>query len=203
MAVPPTGFYLRDEDPPSKREILRCALRLFVRDGLCETSVRDIAAASGYTNPALYKFFPSKEALALHLFEGCYLRIESALRESMRGRRFGDDLAALVGAYAGLVDGELEAVIFVSETLRQFWPRLPKAARRHSLLQDLRGLVARGVAERAVPPSADPDLIVAVLLGTMGQIARMAYFGEWRGSVSARSAELSRIFRRAVGGASA
>ena len=32
--------------------------------------IRDIARESGYTNPALYKHFASKEELALHLFEG-------------------------------------------------------------------------------------------------------------------------------------
>ena len=42
------------EDAESKRQIVACALELFVRKGLSATSIRDIGAAAGYTNPALY-----------------------------------------------------------------------------------------------------------------------------------------------------
>src|SRR5215470_7814151 len=94
-----TDFLLLDADPPSKREILRWALHLFVRDGLCETSIRDIAEASGFTNPALYKFFASKEALALHLFERCYLRLITTVRDSMTRESFAADLDGLVAGY--------------------------------------------------------------------------------------------------------
>src|ERR1700761_7040730 len=72
MAVP---FYVAVGDAPGKAKILVAALKLFVRDGLCETSVRDIAKASGFTNPALFKHFPTKDALALYLFERCYLEL--------------------------------------------------------------------------------------------------------------------------------
>src|SRR5215510_737293 len=71
--------YVSPEDAPAKKRILVEALHLFVRDGLCETSIRDIADASGYTNPALFKHFPSKERLAVHLFEQCYLNLFEAL----------------------------------------------------------------------------------------------------------------------------
>jgi TetR/AcrR family transcriptional regulator, repressor of fatR-cypB operon len=66
-------FYVSADDAPAKRKILETALVLFVRDGLCETSVRDIAKASGFTNPALFKHVRSKNDLARYLFERCYL----------------------------------------------------------------------------------------------------------------------------------
>ena len=68
-------FYVAQDDAPGKRKILVTALALFVRDGLCETSVRDIAKASGFTNPALFKHFRSKHDLARYLFERCYLEL--------------------------------------------------------------------------------------------------------------------------------
>lgn len=171
-------FFLLEGDPPSKREILRCALELFVRDGLCATSIRDIAQASGYTNPALYKFFESKDALALHLFERCYHRLATAVHDSQRRADFEADLEALVSTYARLVDENLDAVLFVDDTLRHFWPKLPKSARRHSLVAEVRALLRRGVASGAVPRDLDEDIAVATVLGAFGQIARMAYFDE-------------------------
>lgn len=171
-------FFLHEGDPPSKREILRCALALFVRDGLCETSIRDIAQASGYTNPALYRFFESKEALALHLFERCYERLAIAVHASQKRAGFDADLQALVETYTQLVDESIDAVLFVDDTLRYFWPRLPKKIRRHSLVGEVRALLRSGVASGAVSRALDEDIAVATVLGTMGQIARMAYFGE-------------------------
>jgi len=59
-------------DAAARAASLCAALRLFVRHGIDATSVRDIAAGSGFTNPAIFKHFDSKEALALCLFERCY-----------------------------------------------------------------------------------------------------------------------------------
>jgi len=70
-----TPFYIREDDPPAKRQVLRAAMKLFSERGLAATSIRDIARESGYTNPALYKHFASKEEMALHLFETCHRRM--------------------------------------------------------------------------------------------------------------------------------
>ena len=64
--------YLAQDDAAARAASLCAALRLFVRQGIDATSVRDIAAGSGFTNPAIFKHFDSKEALALCLFERCY-----------------------------------------------------------------------------------------------------------------------------------
>jgi AcrR family transcriptional regulator len=198
MRSTPDEFLLAESDPPSKREILRCALRLFVRDGLCETSVRDIASASGFTNPALYKFFESKEALALHLFERCYLKLFSTVHGSLTHQSFGSDLDSLVEAFVTLVDEHLDAVLFANETLRMFWPRLPKATRQHSLIREMETLIEQGLSERVVPRSINKSFAVAMLLGAMGQFARMAYFGEIERPISRHKAEIRRCFGRAL-----
>ncbi|MGC4118678.1 MAG: TetR/AcrR family transcriptional regulator [Myxococcales bacterium] len=198
MRTGTTDFFLLEGDAPSKREILRCALRLFVRDGLCETSIRAIAEESGYTNPALYKFFESKEALALHLFERCYGRLYGVVHGAMTGGDFSQDLDALVEAFVKLVDEDLEAVLFVDDTLRTFWPRLPKAARSRSLVAEIHALIDRGVAQRAVSKSLDHDLATALVLGTMGQVARMAYFDEIEGAVAKRAKALRSLLGKAL-----
>jgi AcrR family transcriptional regulator len=196
-------FLLDDEDAPSKREILRCALRLFVRDGLCETSIREIGKAAGYTNPALYKFFPSKEALALHLFERCYTHVFATIERSQaQDQPLKTRVGTLVGAFTSLVDDSLDAVLYVDENLRTFWPRLPRAARRQSVLQVLGGLVEAGRREAAILPACDTDLAVAMLVGTMSQIARMAYFDEIARPLASRSAHLRTLFLSALKGRS-
>jgi len=190
---------LAEGDPPSKREVLRCALHLFVRDGLCETSIRDIAKASGYTNPALYKFFESKEALALHLFERCHLRLVSVTRESQRpDRDFEANLNALLGAFARMIDDNLEAVLYVNDTLRIFWPKLPPSTKRCSFLNVVRDLLVQGVRDRALRRGTDVDLALATIVGATAQVARMAYFGELKGSAAGHVKGLGALFLRGV-----
>jgi AcrR family transcriptional regulator len=163
------------DDPPSKRELLACALRLFVHKGLCETSIRDIALAAGYTNPALYKFFASKDALALHLFERCYDWLYAGLTQAGNAA-FEPGLQAFVVAWAELVQQRLDAVLFVNERLREFWPHVSPGLRRKSLVKYTSQLVQQGQREGLVPNSIKPELGVALLLGTLGQVARQLFF---------------------------
>jgi AcrR family transcriptional regulator len=132
------------QDADSKRQVVACALDLFVRKGLNATSIRDIGAAAGYTNPALYKFFASKDELALHVFERCYAWIFERIAKALEGGSFAERLRALVSTWAEL----------------------------------LAGLVTQGQREGAVPRDVSPPLAVALIVGTLGQVARQIYFGE-------------------------
>src|ERR1700742_3580657 len=100
MTEPRRPFYVSSDDAPAKQKIVVAALDLFVRDGLCETGVRDIAKASGFSNPALFKHFPSKEALAYYLFERCYLELFHLItRAILSGDTFAIKQRAVISAY--------------------------------------------------------------------------------------------------------
>ncbi len=171
-------FYVEATDPPSKQELLKAALKLFARDGVRESSIRAVAAEAGFTNPVLFKYFENKEALALHLFERCYLRLvreaKSALAE---GGSFQARLGRLITRVLELLDESPEAVLFVNEELRRYWPHVSAATRRHSLL----GLTSAFFAEAGATPDIDRKLLVAGFWGLLGQFARMHAFDEWRG----------------------
>src|SRR5690348_16810834 len=116
-------FYTGEDDPPAKREILRAAMKLFSRHGLAATSIRDIAAESGYTNPALYKHFVSKEELALHLFETCHRRLWTTCHAAIvAAKGFDAKLEGYVGQVLELVDEDPEAMAFLSDSARVLWP---------------------------------------------------------------------------------
>src|SRR6476620_6086694 len=104
-------FYIRDDDPPAKRQILRAAMKLFSEQGLAATSIRDIARESGYTNPALYKHFASKEQLALHLFETCHRRLWSRCNAALvSAKSFDDRLEGYIAQFLELMDEHPEAM---------------------------------------------------------------------------------------------
>lgn len=171
------GFLVDPDSAPSKREILSHALRLFVREGLCETSIRAIGDAAGYTNPALYKFFASKDALALHLFERCYLLVYGQVNQAIAGGPFAVRLPRLISVWLALMEEQLDAVIFMNEQLRDFWPQVDPAVKRQSLLKALAKMIRDGKEEGVVVAALDPELAVALLVGTLGQVARQRFFG--------------------------
>src|SRR5271168_4307440 len=72
-------FYLSEGDAPGKRAILSAALDLFAARGVDGVSIREIASQAGCTNPAMFRHFKSKDALACALFESCYRRLTAGL----------------------------------------------------------------------------------------------------------------------------
>jgi len=197
---PGHAYLLSPDDPPSKREILRAALRLFVREGWEETSVRRIARESGYTNPALFKFFESKQALALYLFERCYLRLFDRVDAAIRpGRPFRANLEAVLATFAEILDGEREAFLFVQDHLREFWPRMPLRVRRKSVLRRVRWLLRQGAREEAVRTRVSLGVLTAVFTGTLAQFARMSYFGEFKGPARRWTGQLERAMASMLG----
>jgi len=171
-------FYVEPTDPPSKQELLKAALKLFARDGVRESSIRAVAEEAGFTNPVLFKYFEGKDALALYLFERCYLRL---VREAMaalgEGGTFRAHLARLIVRVLALLDESPEAVLFVNEELRRYWPKVSPATRRHSLI----GITMRFFEEGGMSNDVDRKLLVAAFWGLLGQFARMHAFGEWKG----------------------
>ncbi len=176
----PAPWLAGAEDPPSKQAILAAALRLFVRHGLEGTSVRRIAEEAGYTNPALFKFFASKDALALHLFERCHERLLGRLAPASAGG-FGAALDGVVDAFLELAAEDLDAILFVQGSFGELWPRLPEGGRRASVPQLLTELVERGMREGAVVGYRSPEVPVAALTGLLAQFARMLRSGEIEG----------------------
>ena len=192
-------FFLSETDPPSKQGALEAALRLFVRHGIAGTNVRMIAKEAGYTNPAMFKFFDSKDGLALYLFERCYGRLHGRIEAAAARRPFGEALGAVVDAFLAAMDEDLEAVLFVQDSLRELWPRLPARARRRSVIRVLRELFERGRREGAVAGYRSSDVPVAALVGLVAQLGRMLYFGEVVGPASAHRRELALAVARMLG----
>jgi len=188
---PPVILAIDSGDPPSKQAIVRAALARFVHHGIEATSIRDLAEETGYTNPALYKFWQSKDALVLDVFERCYRQLVRHLEGA-----WTDDappLRAFVGRYIDAVEDDLDAVLFVQEQLRSLWPRASTATRRHSLLAAVR---------RLVPEDARaPKLVVAAIVGTLGQFARQLHFGDLPRPAASFREPLEEILARVVGGA--
>ena len=189
-------FFVAAGDPPAKRAILAAALDLFAERGVDGVTVRDIAARTGFTNPALFRHFAGKEELAFALFEACYRRLAATFAQAERA---GAGLRGVVDTALRLIEEQPAAVHYVFENLRRYFRALPPEVRATSILGTVRRLVATEAATGSLRGDAHPDLAVAVVLGTIGQIARMAHFGELPQRPSALAAELWSVLHRGLG----
>jgi AcrR family transcriptional regulator len=194
---PKSAFYIREDDPPAKRQILRAAMKLFSERGFAATSIRDIAQESGYTNPALYKHFAGKEELALHLFETCHRRMWASCHAAVvAANSFDEKLEGYVGRWLELVDEHPEVVAFLSDSARVLWPKASPTVRRQTMIGLARSLVLEAPQRRRGGSAVNSDVAAASLQGTLAEFARMLHVGVVDGPAVRWKGALVTLFRR-------
>jgi AcrR family transcriptional regulator len=88
---------LNPGSPRRADEILAAAGALFAEEGYRNTSMREVAAASGILASSLYRHFPPKEAIAVELVEEYHADLVRVVRESESA---GPDPVANLRAFA-------------------------------------------------------------------------------------------------------
>lgn len=194
-----TVFYIREDDPPAKQQILRAAMKLFSERGLAATSIRDIARESGYTNPALYKHFASKEDMALHLFEACHRRLWARCNAAIvSAKDFDQQLEGYIGEFLEQVDAHPDVIAFLSDSARVLWPKSGPTVRRQTMIGLARSLMGNAPRPRRGKPAVNLDVAAASLQGTLAELTRMLQVGVIPGPAIRWKRELVVFFRRMV-----
>ena len=189
-------FYIDPDDPPGKKGILREGLRLFAKNGLSATSIRDIAAATGLTNPALYKHFKTKDDLARTLFERSYSELLRGLMIATQSEpEFPERFKAFIEAYADFFDENPDAAIFTTENLAPLWPQVSERLKHRTVITVLRELLEEGRAAGSVSKEEDPNLQLSLVIGTLGQLSRQLYLRSIPGPASRYVDGVDRILR--------
>jgi AcrR family transcriptional regulator len=188
--------YIMPEDSAAKQAILKAALELFVCHGVDETSIRDLARKTGYSNPVLFKHFASKDKMASDLFARCYRHTSDVILADWEAKDFPGRLRETLERYLHLLDEDLKLALYVNENLRRFWPKVPASLRKRSLLRHMQGLIAEGTPR----DNEDIVLLTAAVLGFLGQLARMLYFGEIQGSAVSQIGGVTRIVQGMITG---
>ncbi len=152
----------------TRERIERAALRLFVRGGVAETSIRDIALEAGVSQGAMYNHYQSKDELAWHLFADNFSEIGSELRRLARGdTSLRDRLTAMIGHVFELFDRDWETVSYVFLArhmhLKQITRHLgnPYVAFRTIIAQEMR---------RGRIPRRDVDVAASMVTGAIIQV---------------------------------
>ncbi len=189
-------FYIDPGDPAGKKQILSEGLRLFAKKGLSATSIRDIAAAAGLTNPALYKHFKTKDDLALALFERSYSELLRRLMSAARSEtEFPEKFKAFIAAYADFFDENPHAAIFATDNLATLWPQVSDRLKQRTVITILRELLEEGRTAQLVNKEKDLNLQLSLVIGMLGQLSRQLYLGSFPGPAVRYVDGVTRILR--------
>ena len=150
------------------------ALRLFASRGVEAVSIRDIAAATGFSNPALFRHFSGKEALAEALFAQCYRQLVEQLEQAAGHEGLRAWLTAALTEIVRLPEGAL----FVLENLKRYWHSLPDDLKDCNLPKLALEMIERERQAGRMRKDVPDRLIATVIFGTLGQVARSVHFHE-------------------------
>ncbi len=195
----PDVFYISPDDSPAKRRIMQDGLHLFATRGLSATSIRDIAAVTGYSNPALYKHFKSKDALAATLFERSYREMSRQIALAITPvEGFEAKFSAYVSAFANFFDTCPDAAIFVADNLPALWPQVAEGFHGQTIVTYTRELLRLGKTEGFVCDNISLPMQLILVTGTLSQTIRQLFLGELAGPASAHCGDLEKILRKGL-----
>jgi len=166
----------------TKARVERAALTLFVARGVAETTTREIAMAASIAEGTIYRYFPSKEQLALDLFLGHHRALAEALAEAHRpAPALREKIDAIVRCYCEWADRDWSLFAYHLLTQHLFLAMVPEGT--PNPVDVVRELIVRAMAAGEIP-SRDPDLAAASAIGTVMQPATYKVYGRFEGPLS-------------------
>ncbi len=165
----------------TRARIERAALDLFVARGVDAATTRDIAAAAGVSEGAIYRHFDSKDELASMIFLEIHTRLAALVREAA-ARKMGlaEQTRAVVEAYCETADADFPLFRFHLLYTHRFLPTPEGVDNPVSAVEDL---VAAAMKRREIP-RRDPALAAGMALGVVLQTALQISYGRLKGPLS-------------------
>lgn len=174
----------------TKERIGRAALALFVERGIAETSIRDITAAVGITEGALYRHYRSKEELAWALYGESFEAFADELARVRAGETgFAAEITAMVRTFCRFFDRDPD--LFSYLLLAQHSEAKKVTSEMKSPVAVLRHCIIDGQGRGEVRPG-DPEVMTAMLLGMVLQTAVSKIYGKIDSDLSALADEVAK-----------
>lgn len=179
----------------TRQRIHLAALDLFVRRGVTETSVRDLAAAAGIAEGTLYRHYASKDDLVADLFATNYRAFAGRLRDLRATAGFAARMQAVAAEIFRFHDDDPTLFRFLLLVQHQALPRTGLGD--DNPVSVLQSMVEDGIAAREIT-LADPPLATALVLGLLLQPATALVYGRLAGPLSPHATTIAAACVRAL-----
>jgi AcrR family transcriptional regulator len=166
----------------TKQKIQDCALHLFVEQGIKSATIRDIAHAAHISEGALYRHYPSKEALAKDLFLTSYKALSVELRQRLAPiTEFEVQIKVIIHYFCEKYDNH--PVLFQYLLITQHHYAQLLSAQDQTPLTVIKALLQQAIDTKACKIN-DPMLGAAILYGIVLQSASFRIYGHIQRSMS-------------------
>jgi AcrR family transcriptional regulator len=166
----------------TKSRVERAALTLFVARGVTETTTKEIAMAASIAEGTIYRYFPSKEQLALDLFLRHHRALAEALDEAQRpAKTLREKIDAIVRCYCEWADRDWTLFAYHLLNQHSFLIQVPDGTPNPVNL--LREVIAEAMKSGEIPVR-NVDLAAASAIGVVLQAATYKVYGRFDGPLT-------------------
>jgi AcrR family transcriptional regulator len=166
----------------TKARLERAALMLFVARGVAETTTKEIAMAASVAEGTIYRYFPSKEQLALDLFLGHHQGLAEALAEAQRpAKGLRAKVEAIVRCYCEWADRDWTLFAYHLLNQHSFLIQVPDGMANPVTV--VRDVISQAMKAGEIP-RRNVDLAAASAIGVVMQAATYKVYGRFTGDLS-------------------
>lgn len=173
------------KDGTTKAKIERAALHLFAEHGVDGVSTKQIAAAAGISEGAIYRHFSGKEELARSMMLAIHGRLTEMIAAADAAHESLDEkIKFIVTHYCRIADEDWDLFQYHILHLHHF-PRLSDSP-LDSPIGAAAALLEKAMDKGEIEP-VDPYILAAMSLGVVLQAAQGKVFGYITGPLAART----------------
>jgi AcrR family transcriptional regulator len=166
----------------TKSRLERAALTLFVARGVAETTTKEIAMAASVAEGTIYRYFPSKEQLALDLFLRHHQGLAEALAEAQRpAKGLRTKVEAIVRCYCEWADRDWTLFAYHLLNQHSFLIQVPDGMANPVTV--VRDVISQAMKAGEIP-KRNVDLAAASAIGVVMQAATYKVYGRFTGDLS-------------------
>jgi AcrR family transcriptional regulator len=166
----------------TKSRLERAALTLFVARTVAETTTKEIAMAASVAEGTIYRYFPSKEQLALDLFLRHHQGLAEALAEAQRpAKALRAKIEAIVRCYCEWADRDWTLFAYHLLNQHSFLIQVPDGMANPVTV--VRDVVSQAMKAGEIP-RRNVDLAAASAIGVVMQAATYKVYGRFTGDLS-------------------
>jgi AcrR family transcriptional regulator len=167
----------------TKARIERAALTMFVARGVAETTTKEIAMAASIAEGTIYRYFPSKEQLALNMFLGHHRALAEALDEAQGAAKgLRAKVEAIVRCYCDWADRDWTLFAYHLLNQHSFLIQVPDGT--PNPVNVVREVIGQAMKAGEIP-RRNVDLAAASAVGVVLQAATYKIYGRFEGPLSA------------------
>ena len=166
----------------TKARLERAALTLFVARTVAETTTKEIAMAASVAEGTIYRYFPSKEQLALELFLRHHKALAEALIMAQRPQKgLRAKIEAIVRCYCEWADRDWTLFAYHLLNQHSFLIQVPEDT--PNPVNVVREVIGQAMKAGEIP-KRNIDLVAASAIGVVMQAATYKVYGRFTGDLS-------------------